>query len=57
MAAFLSALSESWDGHRVLVVAHSAQRWALRHLVDGVPLEDLVDAPFEWQKGWEYELS
>jgi alpha-ribazole phosphatase/probable phosphoglycerate mutase len=56
MASFLSSLGESWDGQRVLVIAHSAQRWALRHLVDGVPLEDLVDAPFEWQEGWEYEL-
>jgi alpha-ribazole phosphatase/probable phosphoglycerate mutase len=33
-----------------------ATRWALDHVVRGVPLEELVDAPFEWREGWEYEL-
>jgi hypothetical protein len=26
----------------------------LRHLLEGVPLEEFVDAPFEWEEGWEY---
>jgi len=38
----------------VLVIAHSAQRFALRHLLEGESLEDVVDAPFAWQPGWEY---
>jgi alpha-ribazole phosphatase/probable phosphoglycerate mutase len=40
----------------VLVIGHSAQRWALRRLLEDVPLEQLVDAPFDWQEGWEYVL-
>jgi hypothetical protein len=28
---------------------------AVGHL-EGVPLAELVDAPFEWQEGWEYLL-
>jgi hypothetical protein len=40
----------------VLVIAHSAQRWALRHVFEGMTLDELVDAPFEWQEGWEYLL-
>jgi len=40
----------------VLLIAHSAQRWGLAHLLRGVPLEELVHAPFDWQEGWEYEL-
>lgn len=40
----------------VLVVAHSANRWALQHLLAEVPLEDLVDAPFDWRPGWEFEV-
>ncbi|MDQ3875622.1 MAG: histidine phosphatase family protein [Actinomycetota bacterium] len=54
MGSFLGDVVLEFDGHRVLVIAHSAQRWALSHLLEGVPLEDLVDAPFEWRKGWEY---
>jgi broad specificity phosphatase PhoE len=54
MRSFLGAAAREFDGARVLVIAHSAQRWALRNLLEGVPLEDLVDAPFEWQEGWEY---
>ena len=45
------------DGGRILVIAHSANRWALDHLVHGSPLEELVDAPFEWQEGWLYVVS
>jgi broad specificity phosphatase PhoE len=57
LATFLDDLAAEFDGRRVLLIAHSAQRWALRHLLDGVPLEELVDAPFEWQEGWEYTVG
>lgn len=53
---FLRDLAVGWDGQRVLVIAHSANRWALEHLLHGHSLEELVDAPFEWQPGWEYQL-
>ncbi len=53
---FLRELVADWDGSRVVVVAHSANRWALDHLLKGWPLEHLVDAPFEWQPGWLYRL-
>jgi broad specificity phosphatase PhoE len=55
-AAFLTDLRRDWDGRRVCVIAHSANRWALDHLVHGTPLEQLVDAPFAWQEGWEYRV-
>jgi broad specificity phosphatase PhoE len=57
MRSFLYDLARAWDGSRVLLIGHSATRWALDHLVDGVPLADLVEAPFEWQEGWEYVLG
>ncbi len=53
---FLAELAAHWDGHRVVVIAHSANRWALDHLLNGTALEDLVDAPFGWQEGWRYTL-
>ena len=43
----------SMDGNRVLGIAHFAERLALRHLLERVPIER-VGAPFEWQEGWEY---
>ena len=53
----LREIQETRDGQRVLLIGHVATRWALDHYVHGVPLERLADSPFEWQEGWEYELS
>ena len=55
-AEILADLRRDWDGRRVCVIAHSANRWALDHLLHGTPLEELVDAPFAWREGWEYRL-
>jgi broad specificity phosphatase PhoE len=53
---FLNDLFPDLDGARVLLIAHSANRWALQHLLLGAPLEEVVEAPFDWQEGWEYAL-
>ena len=52
IASFLNDLQARWDGKRVVVVSHAAPRLALLHLLEGVPLEELVGAPFDWQPGW-----
>lgn len=57
MQAFLRELLAGWQGETVVLIAHSANRWALDHLVHGVPLEDLVAAPFDWQPGWRYVVE
>jgi broad specificity phosphatase PhoE len=54
--AFLDDLQLDHNGARVVVIGHSATRWALDHLVLGAALEDVV-GPFDWQKGWEYVLE
>ena len=51
---FLHDLEPRWADRRVLVIGHTATRWAFDYLIDGVPIEDLVAAPFSWQEGWEY---
>ena len=56
VAEFLGELARDWDRARVLVVGHSATRWALDHLLAGAALHDLVVAPFAWQEGWSYAL-
>ena len=52
VSRFLDDLPLRWRGQRVLVIGHVATRWAL----NGVPLEDLIDADFAWQPGWECRL-
>jgi broad specificity phosphatase PhoE len=54
--SFLADLRTRWDGRRVCVISHSANRWALQHLLHGEPLADLVGAPFAWQEGWEFRI-
>jgi 2,3-bisphosphoglycerate-dependent phosphoglycerate mutase len=46
-----------WEGGRVLIIGHVATRWALDHLLNGVSLEELIVADFNWREGWEYTLS
>lgn len=52
--SFLRDLIAAGDGRTVLVIAHSANKWALDHPLGGKRLEDLVDAPFDRQEGWRY---
>jgi broad specificity phosphatase PhoE len=56
VARFLDDLPSRWDGQRVLVIGHMATRWALDHVLGGMPLEDLAAADFAWRPGWEYLL-
>jgi len=54
--SFLDDVRARHQGERVLAIAHSANRWALQHLLEGTPLEELIAAPFDWQPGWEFRL-
>lgn len=55
--AFLSEMEQRWSGARLVVIGHSATRWALDNVVNGVPLEESVIAPFDWQPGWRYVID
>lgn len=57
VASLLADIATWFDGGRVLLVSHAAPRWALQHLFEERPLEELVVAPFEWQEGWVYRLD
>lgn len=56
VAGFLAELASTWNGRRVLLVGHTATRWALDHLLLGTSLEAAVAAPFAWREGWSYVL-
>jgi broad specificity phosphatase PhoE len=57
MGSFLDDFPDGCAGERVLLIGHTATRWALDHLLDGRPLEQVVAAPFDWREGWEYDLD
>ena len=57
VGGFLLDLPRRWADQRVLVIGHTATRWAFDHLLDGVPIEDLVATPFGWREGWDYRLG
>jgi alpha-ribazole phosphatase/probable phosphoglycerate mutase len=54
---FVDDLPLRWSGSRVLVIGHTATRWAFEHLLDGKALEELVDADFQWREGWEFHVA
>ena len=54
MRALLLDLSARHQGEHVLLVAHSAPRVALDHLLNRVPLAEAVALPNECQPGWSY---
>lgn len=57
VASFLDDLRGGCAGERVLLIGHTATRWALDHLLDGRRLEVVVAAPFDWREGWEYDFG
>jgi 2,3-bisphosphoglycerate-dependent phosphoglycerate mutase len=57
MRDFLDDVLSEFEGKRILVIGHGAQRYALEHLLRGRPLEEVISAPFDWREGWEYEVS
>ena len=56
-ADFLRDVASEWDGRRVIVISHSANKWSLDCLLHGADLGRLVDAPFAWQEGWTYMVD
>ena len=55
VASFLDDVRGGCAGERILLIGHTATRWALDHLLDGRPIEQVVTAPFDWREGWEYD--
>jgi broad specificity phosphatase PhoE len=56
-ASLLEDLRARHDGQTVVLIGHSANLWALEHLLGGASLQGLVDAPFTWQDGWRFRLD
>ena len=56
--ALLDDLVEEWAGAdaTLLIVTHSANRWAFASLLGGADLATLLRNPPPWQPGWSYNV-
>jgi len=58
VAGLLTDLPTRWAGRRVMLIGHFATQRALEHVVNGISLEELTAADFEWrEEGWQYQLD
>jgi len=58
VTGLLSDLPTRWGGRRVLLIGHVATQRVLEHVINGVTLEVLTAADFDWREdGWEYRLG
>ena len=56
MRSFLCEVTPRHQNQTILLIAHSANRWALQCLLEGQLLERLLGAPFDWQPGWRFTV-
>jgi 2,3-bisphosphoglycerate-dependent phosphoglycerate mutase len=54
---FLADLRERYAEGVLVAIGHSATHYALDLLLNAVPLESSIVAPFAWQPGWAYLLD
>jgi len=57
MKEFLQDLLRTYDNRRVMIVGHRATQYGLEHWIKGLPLEEVIPAPWKWQAGWSYTLE
>jgi alpha-ribazole phosphatase/probable phosphoglycerate mutase len=57
MKDFLNELQQNYDGKTVMIIGHRATQYALENLINGIPLEKIIPAPWKWQPGWEYTFE
>ena len=56
MKSFLQDLLRDYDGKRIMIIGHRATQYGLEHWIKGLPLEQVIPAPWKWQPGWSYTL-
>jgi alpha-ribazole phosphatase/probable phosphoglycerate mutase len=52
--SFLQDLTTRYADRRIMVIGHSATKWAFDHVLEGASLDELVEGSFRWQPGWLY---
>lgn len=57
MKSFLDDLRKNYSGKRVMIIGHRATQYGIEHVINGIPLEKIIPAPWKWQPGWTYTLN
>jgi broad specificity phosphatase PhoE len=55
--SLLDDLVRDFDRMRIVLIGHSATKWALDHILKGQDLTAAMNGDFAWQPGWEYALG
>lgn len=56
MRSFLQDLLRDYDNKEVMIIGHRATQYGLEHLINNLPLEEVLTATWKWQPGWKYQL-
>lgn len=57
MKLFLQDLARDYENKRIMIIGHRATQYALEHLIKGIPLSEVIPAPWKWQPGWIYDFE
>jgi broad specificity phosphatase PhoE len=53
---WLDETAPRFAGQTILVIGHRATFHAFEHLLRGIPLAEVIAAPWRWQPGWDYDV-
>lgn len=54
MRLFIEEIIGRHKNETIIVIGHRATQYGLEYILNGVPLEQAVIAPWKWQPGWTY---
>lgn len=57
MKSFLNELVKNYDGKKIMIIGHRATQYGLEYLINKIPLEKVIPAPWKWQPGWTYQFD
>ncbi len=55
--SFLEDLLKNYNDKTVMIIGHRATQYGLENLINNIPLELIIPAPWKWQPGWRYTLE
>lgn len=57
MKSFLNELFKKNNGNKIMIIGHRATQYGLEYLINKIPLEKVIPAPWKWHPGWIYQLE
>ncbi len=57
MKSFLQDLLKNYNNKKIMIIGHRATQYGLEYWIKGIPLKEVVTAPWKWQPGWTYYLE